>query len=760
MTLKGKFITALCALQTALLCSLAAEPVRVYTTKADGSMQMDYSLSSSRTVFGSYAIKVNPSKTYQEIDGFGYAITYSACYNMLKMNPAHRREFLTRTFSRTEGYGVSYVRISIGCSDFSSREYTLCDQQGLEHFALQSDETDYVIPILKEILEINPDLKVMAAPWTCPKWMKIKALNNPVGYDSWTSGVLNPKYYETYAEYFVKFVQAFQAEGISIYAVTPQNEPLNKGNSASLYLPWDQEAELINRMAPAFHKAGIRTKIYCFDHNYNYDNISDQNDYPVRLYNALDKGMDGFDLVMGTAWHNYGGNVAEISDISGQLPEWENIFTESSIGTWNDGRNLSARLLWDTQEMVYNTVTRGCRAVMMWNFMLDLNRSPYRPGGCSTCYGAVDIDQNDYHTLTYNSHYFLIAHASTAAQPGAVRVEATGSIPDVQYIAFKNPDESYGAIIINNGSTQRAMSFGVEKTSVAKFSLPGKSIVSVVLGGKDDDGVRLAGQSILATNEVGHFTANVQAEQMQQMEQNFITDPSEWHIDPTCFLFTDDNQLLFLPTSGKYKVDIDRCAHRLRAIPQDETEERLYISSLANSLNPNYYYPVSKSEETCVLPMVVKEPGMYEYAFTVGSEFNPAVVNFAFYKEKELTTLFSGKSGAEHYLTYDMGQGITFFGMGRGASGHADGHMYKRATTAKIEDGATFIITVDLRAGDGAGVVYVRKADPEEMLTGIRKEEASATSEGCAGMYDLMGRKLTKVPSGMPYICNGKLFIQ
>ena len=466
---------------------LLAKPVRIYTTTADGKKKLEYTSTRSSRSRLTQHIALTPATTYQEMDGFGYAITYSACYNLLKMAPVDRKAFLTRTFSRTEGYGVSYVRISIGCSDFSSTEYSLCDTPGLENFRLYSDETDYVIPILKEILAINPDLKIMAAPWTCPKWMKVKSLSNRVGYDSWTSGSLNPDYYQTYADYFVRFVQAFAAEEIPIYAVTPQNEPLNRGNCASLYMPWAEEAAFVNKLAPAFAHAGIKTKIYCFDHNYNYDNISDQQDYPINFYNALDPDMDGRELVVGSAWHDYGGRVTELDDINAKAPDKEVIFTETSIGTWNDGRNLSSRLLTDMKNLVYNTVTRQSKAVIVWNFMLDLNRGPNLDGGCQTCYGAVDIDQNDYHTLSYNSHYFVMAHASLAAKPGAHRIASTISngSSDVSYVAFQNPDGSYGAIIFNQGSTSLQMSMGATSTNVARFSVPGKSIVTVVLGGQN-----------------------------------------------------------------------------------------------------------------------------------------------------------------------------------------------------------------------------------------------------------------------------------
>lgn len=471
-----------------LLLSLLALPlfsqqVRIYTTTADGKHQLELTTSAAAQVKSPCHLSLLPATQYQEMDGFGYAITYSACYNLLKMSPADRHAFLLRTYSPTEGYGVSYARISIGCSDFSSTEYSLCDTKGLQHFRLHTDETQYVIPILKEILAINPDLKIMAAPWTCPKWMKIKSLADPVGYDSWTSGTLNPACYEDYAEYFVRFVKAFEAEGIPIYAVTPQNEPLNRGNCASLYMPWQEEAAFVGKLAPAFARAGIKTKIYCFDHNYNYDNIADQQDYPIHFFSALPPDMEGRELVVGSAWHDYGGRVTELDDTNQKAPDSEVIFTESSIGTWNDGRNLSARLLADMRNLVYGTVTRRSKAVMVWNLMLDLNRGPNLDGGCQTCFGAVDIDQRDYRTLTLNSHYLAIAHASLAAQPGARRIAASlsGDNPDISYVAFQGPDGSYGAFFLNSGTSPVQMSMSAGTASVARFVLPPQSIVTVVM---------------------------------------------------------------------------------------------------------------------------------------------------------------------------------------------------------------------------------------------------------------------------------------
>jgi glucosylceramidase len=706
---------------------------------------------------------LTPSEGYQEMDGFGYAITYSACYNLMQMAPADRKAFLTRTYSRTEGYGVSYARISIGCSDFSSTEYSLCDKEGLENFRLHTDETKYVIPVLKEILAINPDLKIMAAPWTCPKWMKVKSLTNRVGYDSWTSGSLNPNHYDTYAEYFVLFVKAFAKEGIPIYAVTPQNEPLNRGNCASLYMPWEEEAAFVNKLAPAFAHAGIKTKIYCFDHNYNYDNIADQQDYPIKFFNALDPDMDGRDLVVGSAWHDYGGSVTELDDINSQAPDKEVIFTETSIGTWNDGRNLSARLLADMQNLVYNTVMRRSKAVMVWNFMLDLNRGPNLDGGCQTCYGAVDIDQNDYHTLSYNSHYYVMAHASLAAHPGARRIGASlsGGASDVAYVAFQNPDGSYGAVISNSGSTSIMMSMSATSNAVARFTLPAKSIVTVVLGGKEDEALLLGSITIKPTKRLGCYKGTVDLKQLDDLSQNFIDNPADWHIAPDFFWYDDaDASLTVLPVDGRYEVEIDKAARTLLAAPvvddlTDDGQGNIYVCGPAGSVGRVFYYPGAETLPENAFAMAEVKDGIYEYTFAIGEQLNDEAIDFAFYLKDDLSAKFSSKATAPHCLVYDSKQGSTYFGLGKGLSGHADGHIYKRVSNVRLKEGSLWTAVVDVRNGLKDASVYIRKA--HEIPTGLMPSFRNADGKEKGGMtvgvcYDLQGRRVANDKSKGIYI--------
>lgn len=451
--------------------------VKAYITTADRTQSFDRTvLNFSGKACSSSIITLNPTVRYQSMDGFGAAVTGSTCYNLMKMAPSERTRFLVRTFSEKEGLGFSYIRISIGCSDFSLSEYTCCDTPGIENFALQSEEKDYVIPILKEILAINPTIKILGSPWTCPKWMKVNNLEEKKPFDSWTSGQLNPLYYKDYAAYFVKWIQAFGKEGIRIYSVTPQNEPLNSGNSASLFMGWKEELAFVREaLGPAFKSAGLDTRIYAFDHNYNYDNMAEQNDYPVRMYD--DEVAAAF--LTGAAYHNYGGNSEELNDIQRQRPDKELIFTETSIGMWNDGRNLQRRLIEDMREVALGTVNNWCKGVIVWNLMLDTERGPNREGGCRTCYGAVDIDKSDYKTMTYNSHYYIIGHLSSVVKPGAFRIESKSDRDGgLIYSAFENPDGTVAFVVLNASEDTSGFSVTIDGKNYLNGELPAKSVGS------------------------------------------------------------------------------------------------------------------------------------------------------------------------------------------------------------------------------------------------------------------------------------------
>lgn len=448
-------------------------------TRSSEFEKLEVAFSSRVDNMSPFTITLKPEEQYQTIDGFGAAITGSTAYNLLKMSEENRTKFLKETFSVSEGMGQSYVRIAIGCSDFSLSEYTCCDKKGIENFALQEEELKYVIPVLKEILAINPSLKIMGSPWTPPLWMKVNNLKELKPFDSWTGGQLNPAYYQDYAKYFVLWIEAMKSNGIDIYSITTQNEPLNRGNSASMFMGWEEQNAFVkDALGPKLQEAGLSTKIYLYDHNYDYDSnkedTKDQAQYPLKIY----KDAETAKYVAGAAYHNYGGNKAELLTIHNANPEKELVFTETSIGAWNDGRNFEKRLIEDMEETVLGTVNNWCRGVIVWNLMLDSERGPFRPGGCDVCYGAVDINKLDYKTITPNSHYYIIGHMSSVVKPGAVRIGTSGyTNTELIYSAFKNTDNSYAFVILNKSSvTQKVNLYDGVRSFV--YEIPAKAIIS------------------------------------------------------------------------------------------------------------------------------------------------------------------------------------------------------------------------------------------------------------------------------------------
>lgn len=444
-----------------------AEGVTAITTTAAKTMLLKEAATDdmSKVVDGAATLTLDTSTRYQQMEGFGPAITGSAAYNLSKMSATDRAKILRAAFHPTEGLGYSYIRISIGCSDFSLQEFTWCDKPGLENFAVHSEDETYVFPILREILAINPDVKIIAAPWTAPLWMKI-ARNSNEPYNKWAGGRLNPDYYDEYAEYLVRWVQTMESNGFQIESITPQNEPLHDGNSASTYMPWEQQRDFIkHHLGPQFEAAGLDTKIWIYDHNF------DVTDFVKNIY--ADKETSKY--VDGSAWHAYGGSSSALKQIYNADPKKSIYFTEQSIGTWCP--NFGDNLLWHIREVCIGTINNYCRAVVLWNFMLDAERGPNRPGGCTTCYGFVDCDGSySYNTLTYRSHWYAIGHMSKVVKRGAYRVKSTAS--GILASTFENPDGSLAAVVLNDADERKQL---VVKSPKGDFvvDIAAKSVTSI-----------------------------------------------------------------------------------------------------------------------------------------------------------------------------------------------------------------------------------------------------------------------------------------
>lgn len=379
-------------------------------------------------------IEVDSTTTYQTIDGFGYTLTGGSA-TLINLLPVATKDALLNELFRSDStfIGVSYLRISIGASDLSASTFTYDEVPAgqtdptLQQFSIDQEKQD-LIPILKKILAINPTIKIMGSPWTAPTWMKT---NN-----AFMGGSLKPEYYSVYAQYFVKYIQAMKAEGITIDAITPQNEPLHGGNNPSMVMQPTEQADFIkNHLGPAFAAASISTKIITYDHN------ADRPDYPLTI---LDDAA-ARPYVDGSAFHLYGGNISALSQVHDRYPNKNLYFTEQ----WTGGPgNFAGDLKWHIQNLVIGATRNWSRNVLEWNLAADPNYQPHTNGGCTSCMGALTIGS----TVSRNVSYYIIAHASKFVRPGSVRISSsqTGTLSTV---AFKNPEGKKVLIVLNNGNS-------------------------------------------------------------------------------------------------------------------------------------------------------------------------------------------------------------------------------------------------------------------------------------------------------------------
>jgi glucosylceramidase len=395
------------------------------------------SLNFSAVVNPDPVIVVDTTQTYQTIDGFGNSLTGGSAIVLNKMAKTNRTALLKELFG-TDGknIGISYLRISIGASDLSDRVFSYADvpegqtDPDLNSFSIAAEKTD-LIPVLKEILAINPDIKIMGSPWSAPVWMKTN--NSSIG------GSLKTEYFDAYARYFVKYVQAMQNEGIIIDALTIQNEPLYGGNNPSMIMqPEDQALFIKQNLGPAFAAAGITTKIIVYDHN------ADRPDYPMTIYSDPEAAK----YVDGAAFHLYGGTIDALSTVHDAYPLKNLYFTEQWVGAPG---NLAADLKWHVETLIIGATRNWSRNVIEWNLASDPSYNPHTDGGCDQCLGTVTLAGN---SVVRNPAYYILAHSAKFVRPGSVRIgtNVPGNLPNV---AFKTPDGSKVLIVINTSDSQK-----------------------------------------------------------------------------------------------------------------------------------------------------------------------------------------------------------------------------------------------------------------------------------------------------------------
>ena len=359
---------------------------------------------------GGFPIVIDEQQTMQTIDGFGFALTGGSAELMTKMSKTERAKLLKDLFS-TEGnaIGVSYIRISIGSSDLNSFVFSYNDlPEGetdfqLTKFDLSQDKKD-VIPVLKEILAINPNIKIMGSPWSPPLWMKTNGKAK--------AGSLKKECYDVYARYFVKYIQEMKKQGITIDAITVQNEPISANNTPSMRMNAAEQTDFIkNFLGPALKAASLSTKIVLFDHNL------DRPEYALTVL----RDPEAAQYVDGTGYHHYGGDMSAMTLVHSARPDKHVYFTEQMV-VERPGSNTIA-IAAQVKRMIINVTQNWSRNSILWNFAADPNNDPHTDdGGCSMCQGAVTIDGD---IVSRNIAYYVIAHASKFVRPGSVRIAST-----------------------------------------------------------------------------------------------------------------------------------------------------------------------------------------------------------------------------------------------------------------------------------------------------------------------------------------------
>jgi glucosylceramidase len=402
------------------------------------------------------AITVNDMQQFQSIEGFGFAVTGGSAQLLMRMTPERRTALLKQIFTTDgDGIGVSYVRVSIGSSDMNDHVYSYDDMPAgetdpdLKHFSLAPDRAD-VIPVLKEILAIEPKIKILGSPWSAPAWMKTN--------DDVRGGELKPEYYGAYAQYLVKYIEAMKAEGIPLTAITVENEPLNPKNTPSMVVFAQEEADIIGKyLGPTFEQAGLKTEIQVYDHN------PDVPSYPLSILGDPVAGK----YVAGTAFHLYGGDSSTLTDVHNQYPNKNLYLTEQSVTEWHNSTTIG--IAEPVSRVLIGATRNWSRNVLLWNLAADPHAGPHtNNGGCTSCFGAITLDGNE---ATLNVAYYALAHFAKFVPPGSVRI-GSSEMEQLSTAAFLTPQGKIVLVVANTGNFPKTFAIGYHGKFLKTTMLP------------------------------------------------------------------------------------------------------------------------------------------------------------------------------------------------------------------------------------------------------------------------------------------------
>lgn len=397
-------------------------------------------------------IKIFADQSCQTVEGVGAALTHSSAYVFHhNLNP-DQRDSLFRLLFTPEGIGINYTRLCIGSSDFSSSlfSYSETEDFSLSNFSIRQDYDD-VIPMLNEILAINPHLQIMATPWSPPGWMKTSG--------SMVGGRLRTDCYDVYADYLIKFIEAYQKEGITIHTLSVQNEPeYGTANYPCMDMSAEEQKIFIrDHLGPKMRTANIATKIILFDHN------CDSPNYPISIMNDPEAKK----FVDGSGFHLYKGEISALCAVHEAHPDKNLYFTEQSGGGW--APDFDQNIRWYVGHLFSGAMNCWSKNVLLWNLALDENDGP-KNFGCQDCWGVVRVKTDGQ--IEQNAEYYAIGHYGKVVQQGAKRLVSIAD--DINGVAFHNPDDSYAYLGVYDGKDQKVVRITCGNTAFNYRLSPGE----------------------------------------------------------------------------------------------------------------------------------------------------------------------------------------------------------------------------------------------------------------------------------------------
>lgn len=404
------------------------------------------------------SIRLDPGRRYQSLLGFGAALTDASCYLLEQLNPAKRKAILDECFGPS-GLRFSVARTTVGSSDYSVTAYSYDDTDqpdpDLAHFSIEHDRK-YILPLLKEARQANPDLFYFSSPWSPPGWMK--ASHTLLG------GAMRKHYFPAYAQYFVKFLQGYAVDGVKINAITVQNEVDTDQDGRMPQAIWGQEYEMDfvkEHLGPALQKASLDTRIWILDHNYSlWGRAADELSDP-----------DVYKYVDGIAWHGYVGDPSAMTRVHDMFPARHAYWTEG-------GPDISAKDYatdWAKWSSTFTGILRNwARCIVSWNLVLDENGKPNI--GPFSCGGVVTVNSKT-REVTRSGQFWAFAHYAKTIQRGAQVIASSGDLKDIDHIAAQNPDGSHVLVLTNSGREQSVQCALADQSFT--LSLPPDSVTTL-----------------------------------------------------------------------------------------------------------------------------------------------------------------------------------------------------------------------------------------------------------------------------------------